>query len=72
MLFKKKSATKKNYKVEFIIETINTEIPGTREKTVVPNFISTEGILRGTYKGGWEFSFEKIINFEIVKGGTKF
>ncbi|UYZ38957.1 hypothetical protein OD350_29150 (plasmid) [Clostridium beijerinckii] len=68
--FEKKLPTCKLCKVQFEIETIQTVKDSSTGKLVLPNFISQNDILEGTYKGGYSFKFENIAAILIEKEGN--
>jgi hypothetical protein len=68
--FEKKSSTSRTYKSQFTIETIQTVKYGSSGKLILPNFISQNDILEGTYKEGFSFKFENIFSIHIERGGN--
>ena len=69
--FEKKTTTNKTCVIEFTIETIQTVKKSSLGKLVLPNFISEEDVLEGTYKEGYTFRFDEITSFKILKEGDR-
>ena len=65
--FKKKTIANRNYRAEFKIRTIQSIKKSSMGEIVLPNFISENDILKGTYKEGYSFSFENIVYIKIIK-----